>query len=148
MNFKTFLPIFLCLLLGGSKLAAQAMNNTDISLNAGKVVWQQRKIDMGEIKFGVPAICNFDVQNISTDTLIIQNVRVGCHCTSVDWTKTPIAPGESGVIKATYDAQKEGPYYKIITVATNFDPKQPVALTLVGTVLPQPADQAHPIDKQ
>jgi hypothetical protein len=148
MTIKAVLPIFLCMLAFGSKLAAQAMNNTDISLNAGKVLWQQRKIDMGEIKFGIPASCNFDVQNISSDTLILQNVRVGCHCTTVEWTKTPIAPGESGTIKATYDALKEGPYYKIITVATNFDPKQPVALTLVGTVLPQPADQVHPVDKQ
>lgn len=119
-----------------------------MSLNAGKVVWQQRKTDMGKIKFGVPAACIFDVQNISSDTLILQNIRVGCHCTSVEWTKTPIAPGQSGVIKATYDAQKEGPFYKIITVATNFDPQQPVALTLVGTVLPQAADTTSPNDKQ
>lgn len=148
MKIKIFFPLFLCLLACNANLMAQTMNNTDLSMNAGKVAWQQRRIDMGEIKFGVPAACTFEVKNICSDTLILQNVKVGCHCTSVEWTKTPIAPGESGVIKATYDALKEGPYYKIITVVTNFDPKEPVALTLAGTVLPQPADQAPPIDKQ
>jgi hypothetical protein len=50
-----------------------------------------------------------------------------------------VAPGDSTTIKATFDASKEGPFYKIITVTTSFDPENPVALTLVGTVLPKPA---------
>jgi hypothetical protein len=115
----------------------QKMNTTDESLNAGKVEFVQRQINTGEIPQGVPAVREFQIKNISKDVLILTDVRSGCHCVSVDWTKSPIPPGETGVVKATFDAVQEGGFYKIMTVKTNFDSKQPVAITLIGTVKPK-----------
>jgi hypothetical protein len=117
--------------------SAQKMSAADNTLNAGKVDWGQRRVELGEIPQGIPAIREFKIKNISKEPLVFADVRSGCHCTTVEWTTTPIPPGETGVVKATFDAVNEGDFYKIITVSTNFDPKQPMALTMVGTVKPK-----------
>jgi hypothetical protein len=110
------------------------MSTADNTLNAGKVEWGPRRIDFGEVPQGIPAVREIHIKNVSNEVLTLADVRSGCHCTSVEWTRTPIPPGESGVVTATFDAEAEGDFYKIITVATNFDPKQPLAYTLIGTV--------------
>jgi hypothetical protein len=137
---RIFSVIFTMLLLGIAQSVsfAQAMVAQDPTLNAGKISWLERRIDLGEIPQGVPIVREYHLKNISKDTLLLQTVKSGCHCTTVKWKEAPIAPGESATIQATFDAEKEGPFYKIITVTTNFDPNTPVAFTLIGTVLPKP----------
>lgn len=133
---KKLLRPLLCLaaLLAVSELFSQKLKADDNSQNAGKVEWVKRQIDAGKVPFGVPVSGEFEVKNISSENLIILDVRSGCHCTVVEWTREPIQPGKSGVIKATYDAQREGDFYRIITAFTNFDPAQSVPLAFVGKV--------------
>ncbi|MBU6341827.1 MAG: DUF1573 domain-containing protein [Bacteroidetes bacterium] len=116
----------------------QSMSNTDPSKNAGKVSWEPRRLDLGEIPFGIPVTRDYVVKNTSKEPLVLTSVKSGCHCTTVTWSQESVMPGDSTRIHATYDASKEGPFYKIITVVTNFDPEQAVALTLTGSVLPKP----------
>ena len=134
-------PLLVCFLLctGYNTGFAQGMNATDPTKNAGNVEWRARRIDLGEVAFEVPVVREYVVKNISKEPLTLLTVKSGCHCTTVNWNQNPVAPGDSTTIKATFDASKEGPFYKIITVTTSFDPENPVALTLVGTVLPKPA---------
>jgi hypothetical protein len=128
-------PLLCCmLLLTASGLFSQKLKAEDNSQNAGKVEWTKRQVDAGKVPFGVPVTGEFEVKNISTENLIILDVRSGCHCTSVEWAREPIPPGQTGVITAIYDAQKEGDFYRIITVITNFDPAQSVPMALVGKV--------------
>ena len=136
INMKnTIRPILLALaLFSASGLFAQKLKAEDSSQNAGKVEWMIRQVDMGSVPFGVPATAEFQIKNVSTENLMILDVRSGCHCTSVEWLREPIAPGKSTTVRATYDAQKEGDFYRIITVSTNFDPAQAVPLAIVGKV--------------
>lgn len=133
---KKLLRPLLCLfaLLAVSELFSQKLKAEDTSQNAGKVEWVNRQVDAGKVNFGVPIVGEFEVRNISNENLIILDVRSGCHCTSVDWTREPIQPGKTGVIKAIYDGQREGDFYRIVTVVTNFDPSQSVPLALIGKV--------------
>ena len=62
---------------GGIRIA------TDFSGNAGKVEWLPRKIDMGNLPFGVAAEREFVVKNISTEMLLLTDVQSSCHCASV-----------------------------------------------------------------
>lgn len=113
---------------------AQKLKAVDDSRNAGKVEWLDRQADFGKIPFGVPATREFKVKNVSQENLLILQARGTCFCTSVEWSQEPIPPGQTGVIKATYDAQREGDFYKIIIVSTNFDPNQSVPFALIGKV--------------
>lgn len=117
--------------------AAQKMKIGDPTKNNGKVEFEPMQIDAGEVPYGVPVERAYTVKNISDEDLIILNVKSGCHCTVVDWPKEPLQPGQSGSIKITYDALKEGQFYKIVSVNTNFDPEVGVGLSMTGTVLPK-----------
>jgi hypothetical protein len=114
--------------------SAQGLKAVDDSQNAGKVEWLNRSENVGKIPIGVPITKEFKIRNVSNENLLILAVRTTCHCTTVEWSSEPIKPGETGVVKVTFDAQKEGDFYKIFAVSTNFDPNQTVPLALIGKV--------------
>lgn len=64
--------------------------------------------------------CDFEFTNTGNSPLVLQDVKASCGCTTPEWTKTPIAPGKKGVIKATYNATgRPGAFNKTITVKSN-----------------------------
>jgi len=72
--------------------------------------------DFGKIKQNVPSTATFVVTNIGTEPLIIEQANPTCGCTISDYTKSPIAAGKTGYIKATYNAVALGGIHKTITV--------------------------------
>jgi hypothetical protein len=78
--------------------------------------------DFGQIQQGVPASHEFVITNTGKEPLIISGVRASCGCTTPFWTKEPIAPGETGIVKASYNAAANGPFHKSVTVTTNGTP--------------------------
>ena len=134
MKKITFLLTLAAALLTVTVSSAQKLSAVDNSQNAGKVEWLNRQADFGKIPFGVPVTREFKVKNISRENLIILQVRTTCSCTSVMWSQEPIPPGQTGAIIATFDAQREGDFYKVLAVSTNFDPAQSVPFALTGKV--------------
>ncbi len=72
--------------------------------------------DFGKIKQSVPATATFVVTNVGKENLLIETATPTCGCTISDYTKSPIAPGKTGTIKATYDAKNIGAIHKTLTV--------------------------------
>ncbi|MDQ6888688.1 MAG: DUF1573 domain-containing protein [Bacteroidota bacterium] len=72
--------------------------------------------DLGKVKQGVPATATFVVTNISSEPLLIEQANPTCGCTVSDYTKSEIAPGKTGYIKATYNAANAGHIDKTLTV--------------------------------
>ena len=72
--------------------------------------------DLGNVKQGVPATATFVVTNIGSDPLLIEQASPTCGCTISDYTKSEIAPGKTGYIKATYNAANLGHIDKTLTV--------------------------------
>ncbi len=73
-------------------------------------------IDLGKVKQGVPVTATFVVTNVGKDPLIIEQANPTCGCTIGDYTKSPIAPGKTGTITATYNAAAVNPFTKTLTV--------------------------------
>ena len=96
----------------------------------------------GDIPKGTPATHEFTFKNTSKQTILITNVKASCGCTTPTYTKTPIKPGENGVVAATYNAANPGSFNKTITVTTN-DTETPKILTIKGKV-EAPAAEATP----
>ena len=71
--------------------------------------------DLGKVKQSVPATATFIVTNIGKDPLIMTATPT-CGCTISDYTKSPIPPGQTGFIKATYNAATLGAIHKTLTV--------------------------------
>lgn len=128
------LLLFAIALLTADIALAQTIKAVDNSQNAGRVEWVSRHINVGKVPLGVPVSGEFEVKNISRENLMLLQVRSNCHCTWVEWPQEPIPPGKSGIIKATYDAEREGEFYRLILVNTNFDPNQAITFALAGNV--------------
>lgn len=73
-------------------------------------------IDLGKIEQGNPATATFYLSNISGTPLIIEQANPTCGCTIGDYTKSPIAAGKEGWIKATYNAANVGAFDKKLSV--------------------------------
>lgn len=72
--------------------------------------------DFGKVKQNVPPKATITVTNIGTEPLIIEQATPSCGCTVSDYTKSPIAPGKTGTITATYNAAGIGSFNKTLTV--------------------------------
>lgn len=90
--------------------------------------------NMGELMFQMPAKARFTVTNTGKDPLIISHIHPSCGCTTVEWTRTPIAAGSTGFIEAEYDAKMLGVFQKDLEVYTNAS-SEPVYLHLQGRVV-------------
>ena len=91
--------------------------------------------DFGKVAEGTMATYEFKFKNTGNQPAIVANVQASCGCTTPDWTKTPVLPGKSGVIKAMYNsAGRPGVFNKTVTVTSNATEPSKV-LTIKGAVL-------------
>lgn len=116
------------------------------SVYENKVEINKSVHDFGDISVDDGAVeCSFTVKNISNKAMLILNVVSSCGCTSVSWTREPIAPGKTGTISATFD-NKDGayPFDKTITVYFS-DVSKPAVLHLRGVAhqAPKPLKERY-----
>lgn len=92
------------------------------------------KKNMGVVKLGEKASCEFQFKNSGKEPLIILNVTTSCDCTTATAPKEPIMPGQSGTIKVVYDADEIGEINKQIIVRSNAETPT-VILKVSGEVI-------------
>lgn len=102
------------LLLGFLALSSTTLFAQKKADNVAK--FNVESFDFGKIKQNVPVTATFIVTNIGNEPLIIDQATPSCGCTVSDYTKSPVAPGKTGTIKATFNAAAVGPIDKTITV--------------------------------
>jgi len=95
----------------------------------------------GDIAQDKPVSHDFTFKNTSKETILITGVKPSCGCTATNYTKTPIKPGESGSVTATYNAHAAGPFTKTLTVTTN-DTDATKTLYIKGKVIANEAPAA------
>lgn len=75
--------------------------------------------DFGKIPQGKPVFHFFEVVNSGKTPMVISNIQTSCGCTTPEWSKEPIPPGESSKVKVGYNAAAEGNFEKVITLTYN-----------------------------
>ncbi len=101
----------------------------------GVMTFTQELHDFGNVPEGTMATHEFKFKNTGNQPIVIANVQASCGCTTPDWTKTPVLPGKSGIVKAVYSsAGRPGVFNKTVTVTSNAATPSQV-LTIKGTVL-------------
>lgn len=84
------------------------------------LAFAESKFDFGTIKEGEVVKHTYQFKNTGNQTLIISEVKVTCGCTTPEWTRTPVAPGQTGFITAQFNSTgKPGQNHKVITVVSN-----------------------------
>lgn len=75
--------------------------------------------NFGKTEQGKPITHEFVFTNKGTGPLTILKVESSCGCTTPEFTKTPVAPGKTGIIRATFDAIAGGIFNKPLTVISD-----------------------------
>ena len=101
--------LFAALLLSSTSIFAQKKADDIAKLST-------ETYDFGKVKQNVPPTATITVTNIGTEPLLIEQATPSCGCTVSDYTKSPIAPGKTGTMKATYNAAAVGQFNKTLTV--------------------------------
>ena len=104
----------------------------------GQIKFEETIFDFGNIKEdGGKVTHEFTFTNVGKSPLTITSARAECGCTKPEFPKEEIAPGETGIIKVTYNPLgRPGGFTKVVTIRCTGNPGK-VNLKIRGTVLPK-----------
>lgn len=103
--------------------------------NQTKIKFDKELHNFNSIKNGEIVGCYFKYTNTGETPLLINNVKPGCGCTTVNYTKEPVLPGEEGEIEIRFNSNGfSGKQYKIIKVEANI-PNQFIELVISANVI-------------
>ncbi len=118
------------------------------ALAQGIPSWLETRHDFGVIREQDGQVsCIMRVVNTGDSALHLLRVRTSCGCTAVDFTRTPITPGDTGQVKVTYSPKnRPGEFDKDVWVYTNGQPSR-TRLQITGNTIPAPAtlDEQYPV---
>lgn len=100
------------------------------------IVFESTTHDYGTVVQASEGSCQFVFKNKGKAPIVLNEVKASCGCTVPEWTRTPVAPGEKGTIKVTYNTNNVGAFTKSITVNSNAV-NNPVILIIKGNVTPK-----------
>ncbi|MEO6686981.1 MAG: DUF1573 domain-containing protein [Dyadobacter sp.] len=107
----------------------------------GVLKFKEETHKFGKVPQGTPVTNEFVFTNTGTDPVVISNVTVSCGCTTPVWSKAPVLPGKTGIIKATFNAAAAGSFNKPVTVFSNTEGGS-ITLYLNGEVVAKEAAKA------
>ena len=106
----------------GQPATQEAPDNNATSDNATAAVMELEtdSYDFGQVVEGTAVEHEFRFKNTGGAPLIISNVQASCGCTTPEYSKNPVAPGEEGMVKVVFNsAGQTGKQHKVITVTSN-----------------------------
>ena len=90
------------------------------------IEFESKTYAFGQVVKGQVVEHTFFFTNTGTIALEIQEVNAACGCTTPEWTKEPIKPGEKGKIRVKFDTQHQslGNKTKQVAVYSNTEPSR------------------------
>lgn len=70
-----------------------------------KIKFTETKKDLGKVKKGDVVSAEYEFRNEGDQPLLITDAKFECSCTSVDFPKQPIAPGQSSKLTVKFDTK-------------------------------------------
>jgi len=137
INIKQFLILTLVVMFFGcqnqqtdsGKLPSDLVNNpksatgTEAKKGAPVITFEKTEHDFGRVIQGEKITYNFKFTNTGGGDLIITRVSASCGCTAPAFTREPVKPGETGVVRITFDSENRlGFQNKNVTVVSNAQP--------------------------
>lgn len=112
-----------------------------------QITFDKKVHEFGTVLWKNPVTATFTITNSGNKPLVISNVTTSCGCTVADWTKTPIAPGATGVVSSTFDSKALGRFQKSIGIYSNAS-ERPIYLAIRGEVTADPKNYTvtHPYE--
>ncbi len=85
-----------------------------------EIKFYEESHDFGEIAEGEKVSHRFKFKNVGKYPLIIESVKPSCGCTTPNYSKDPVPPGEEGFIDVEFNSKgRSGKQTKSITIRAN-----------------------------
>lgn len=109
-------------------ITADNMNDSVIDANGqAEITFYETEYNFGTLIQGEKVAHKFKFKNTGEGNLVISNVKPSCGCTSPQWTREPVKPGEEGYVELTFDsANKNGIQNKTARIYANTNPNEHV----------------------
>jgi hypothetical protein len=90
---KKYSIVFLCLFI------------STLAYSQAELKVSQPKHNFGYVKRGTIVKIGYEITNTGKEPLIIQEAEVSCSCTSVEFSKQPLLPGEKTIVEVSFDTK-------------------------------------------
>jgi len=114
---------------GGDKLPSDLVRNPKSASDKKSeqqvpaITFEKDTHDFGRLILGEKVTYSFKFTNTGQSDLIVSNVSSSCGCAVPRFTRTPVKPGEQGLITVTFDSHnRKGFQHKTVTVMSNTNP--------------------------
>jgi hypothetical protein len=105
------------------------------TIDQARITFAEPEFLFGEVDEGKVIDHEFSFTNTGTQPLLISDARTTCGCTVSEHPTEPIAPGEGGVIRVSFDTKnKYGRQRKPITIIANTYPSM-TTIYVDGTII-------------
>ena len=114
--------LLLTLIAALSLTAASASDSGDGQADGAHLAFEEVTYDFGDVpRKGGDLVREFRFTNDGTEPLVLLRVIISCSCLKADFSKRPVAPGDSGVVRITYQPHKSEPgaFNKVIQIYSN-----------------------------
>lgn len=110
MKKRFFFLLALTLPFFVAKISAQAV-----------ITFEKTTIELGTFNESQPQTCVFEFTNTGDKPLVIHQAFASCGCTQPEFTQEPVAPGQKGKIRVTYNGKGKpaGEFTKPVSVRSN-----------------------------
>jgi len=128
------LVVIMIAILCQSVVCQMVAQDSQVMLDESKVISFDKKIhDFGDIIISDGAVkCTFTFTNISNSPIVVHNIISSCGCTTPQWTRSPVKPGEKGKVDVVFhNDQGPFPFDKTLTLYVS-GVNRPVILRIRG----------------
>ncbi len=127
------------ILLSGVILLNFLFTELTAQTTAPKMVFEKTTHNFGKIKeSGGKVEYTFKFKNMGAEPIVINDISSTCGCTVPMWSKEPVPPGGTGLVKTVFDpVRRPGVFHKTVTVKSNAE-NSPIVLHINGEVIPKP----------
>lgn len=127
---KNLILLIVSILCFGNLGYAQSFSSQNDQQESSIMRFDRRFHDFGIVKKGESKTTEFEFTNISNEPLIIDLVSA-CECTTTDYPRTPVKPGEKGIISVVFDSteKEESEIIDIDIYLRNTDPETGIPLS-------------------
>lgn len=116
------------------KLNEENLEQAAANQGTPKISIDNREHNFGDLNLNDKVEHTFIIKNEGTADLVILEAKPSCGCTVPDnYTKTPIKPGETGIVPVVFSATSAGVQRKTVTLSTNTEQANEV-LTIIANV--------------
>jgi hypothetical protein len=81
-------------------------------------------VDIGRVRAGEVVRYDARLRNAAAEPLVVKGMSASCGCTSVEYDRQPIAPGDTGDFSFRFDSSGMwGTQMKLIEIRTSLSPR-------------------------